>query len=318
MAFRLKKILVAIRDTTHTPRAMLRKAAALAKASGATVELFHAISAPVSIGVVRGRKGLQSPQQTMDAMSEDAKRKLDRMARSVFPRNARVTSQTTWDYPPHEAIVRRALATRADLVIAAAHQGRLARLFVNYTDWELIRHCPVPVLLVKSTRDYNRPVIVAAVDPFHARAKPAALDARLLEASVEWARLLKGEAHSFHAYQPLVAMVPTGFGAPLPLIAPDAEDEHGRQIRKALGDLSRRAGIPPARQHVMIGDVPSTLVAVVRRTKASLVVMGAISRSRLSRVFIGNTAEQVLDRLPCDALILKPRDFRTTITAGRR
>jgi universal stress protein E len=40
--------------------------------------------------------------------------------------------------------------------------------------------------------------------------------------------------------------------------------------------------------------------------RASLVVMGAISRSGLKRIFIGNTAEQVLDSLRCDLLIVKP------------
>jgi universal stress protein E len=37
--------------------------------------------------------------------------------------------------------------------------------------------------------------------------------------------------------------------------------------------------------------------------------MGAISRTRLQEVFIGSTAERVLDRLPCDVLVVKPGDF---------
>ena len=36
--------------------------------------------------------------------------------------------------------------------------------------------------------------------------------------------------------------------------------------------------------------------------------MGAISRSGLKRLVIGNIAEQVLDALPCDVLVLKPAD----------
>ncbi len=38
---------------------------------------------------------------------------------------------------------------------------------------------------------------------------------------------------------------------------------------------------------------------------ADLVVMGAVSRSGIQRLFIGSTAEEVLDRLPCDVLIVK-------------
>ena len=47
--------------------------------------------------------------------------------------------------------------------------------------------------------------------------------------------------------------------------------------------------------------------------RADIVAMGAISRSGLQRVFIGSTAEDVLEHLPCDALIVKPPDFASTL-----
>jgi universal stress protein E len=38
--------------------------------------------------------------------------------------------------------------------------------------------------------------------------------------------------------------------------------------------------------------------------------MGAVSRSALERLFIGSTAEEVLDRVPCDLLIVKADGFK--------
>jgi universal stress protein E len=35
-------------------------------------------------------------------------------------------------------------------------------------------------------------------------------------------------------------------------------------------------------------------------------VLGAIARGRLRERLIGSTAERVLDRLPCDTLVVKP------------
>jgi universal stress protein E len=49
------------------------------------------------------------------------------------------------------------------------------------------------------------------------------------------------------------------------------------------------------------------LLALTDRLRADVVVMGAVSRRGLARVFLGNTAEEVLDRLGCDLLIIKPR-----------
>ena len=46
-------------------------------------------------------------------------------------------------------------------------------------------------------------------------------------------------------------------------------------------------------------------MSIAQSLPADLVVMGAVSRSGLQRLFIGSTAEEVLDRLPCDVLIVK-------------
>jgi Universal stress protein family len=38
-------------------------------------------------------------------------------------------------------------------------------------------------------------------------------------------------------------------------------------------------------------------------------VMGAVSRSGLKRLIIGNTAEKVIDQVACDLLVVKPKGF---------
>ena len=46
--------------------------------------------------------------------------------------------------------------------------------------------------------------------------------------------------------------------------------------------------------------------------------MGAVSRSGLKRVFIGNTAEKILDELPCDVLVVKPARFQNRVRRASR
>jgi universal stress protein E len=57
---------------------------------------------------------------------------------------------------------------------------------------------------------------------------------------------------------------------------------------------------------LICGDPAIALPALVRSMRAGLVVMGAMSRSGLKRVFIGNTAERVLDTLLWDVLVVRP------------
>jgi universal stress protein E len=309
----LRQILVAIRELSHAPKSELHKAAALARASGASLELFHVIDSP--------DPGVSWPETatagTITAQREQiasrCRRRLEQYARDGSLRGLRVTCTTSWDYPPHEAIIRRARSSRAGLVMALTRPHRPgARLVLRNTDWELIRHCPVPLLLVKSGRPYRNPAVLAAVDPFHAR--PADLDARLLAAGGALARLLHGSLHVFHSYMPLVSLatMPTST-VPLATLPPEVEEAHGRQIARAIDKLAESADVPRARRHIHMGDVTGELRAAVGDTHAGVVVMGAVSRSGLARLFIGNTAERVLDKLDCDILVVKPRSFRTKV-----
>jgi universal stress protein E len=318
MAKTFKRILVAVRDLHHAPKNELRKAGALAKASGASIELYHVIDEPDpgrSFPETATAETIESLRTTIASKQE---RRLQQFARDESLTGLRVTCTADWDYPVHEAIIRRAMSTHADLVVAASRGHRFgARLLLINTDWELIRHCPVPLLLVKSRRPYQKPVVLAAVDPFHAHARPSDLDARLLDTATQVARLLRGAAHIFHAYMPLVTVEPmTGSVTPLVVLPPSAEEAHRELIARTIDRLAEKAGIPRARRHINMGDVSLGLTTISRRTHADLVVMGAVSRSALKRLFIGNAAERVLDKLSCDVLIVKPRDFKSGVAAG--
>jgi len=65
--------------------------------------------------------------------------------------------------------------------------------------------------------------------------------------------------------------------------------------------------------HLEVGGPAAVLPRAAGELRADIVAMGAISRSGLKRIFIGSTAEDVLERLPCDALIVKPPDFASTL-----
>lgn len=317
MAKRLRCILVAIRDLRHLPKSELSKAGALARASGAFVELFHVIDEPDPGRSYPETATRQSVVRRRSSALASSRGRLEKFSRDASLRGVRTTCTAAWDFPPHDAIVRRALTTHADLVIAAAHGHRpVSTLLLANTDWELIRNCPVPLLLVKSRRAWRRPAVLAAVDPFHVA--PASLDKDLLRMGGEWAQWLGGKLHLFHAYPPLIGVEPAAVSAaPLMMLPPESEHVYEQQILGAIRELATSAGIPHARCHVRMGSVTAELRAVARHTHASLVVMGALSRSALARVFIGSTAERVLDTLGCDVLIMKPRGFRPRVIRRR-
>ena len=218
-----------------------------------------------------------------------------------------------WDYPVHESIVREVMREDIDLLVIESHRhGAAARLVLTNTDWQLIRLCPCPVLLVKSNRSYERARVLVSVDPMHAHAKPAALDARLLATGSALAETFAGKLHAAHFYM-LTTPLATGFMVePLPLPAEIAE-QHARDVRKAFDELTARYELGTRRAHLRTGIPVDELPDLASEIDAPLVVMGAVSRSGLKRLFIGHTAERVIDRLKCDVLIVKPEGFKTPV-----
>src|SRR3569832_1012139 len=294
MAHSIRRILVAIRDLHHAPRAQLSKAAEFARATNATIEPPHAVNIPVR----SDRAAAALPSGTVGKLTltklKTAERRLQQFARMASLRGVEVTQCANADYPPHEAVIRRAERTGADLVVAGTrHHGMTQRLLLKNTDWELIRQCPCPLLLVKSTRSYAGSVVLAACDPFHTHSNPADLDVRLLDLGKTVAQAFKGSLHVFHAYMPLVEMMPLPTAMAIPALAPpEAEQAHAQLVAAELGRLAASVGVPPRSRHLRMGVIASELCITARSTRACLVVMGAVSRSTLRRIFIGSTAER--------------------------
>jgi universal stress protein E len=308
----IHRILFAVKDPSARRNAGIDKAIDIARRLGASLELFHAISTPV-FADLQPLTGTSLSKLKREALKLQLGQ-LEAHAERAGTPDVRVTCKVLWDYPPHEAIVRRARRSGADLIIAECHAGsRLKPWLMHLTDWELLRSSHAPVLLFKNTTRYRRPAVLAAVDPTHVHAKPAQLDSEIVTIGKMVAESLAGSLHAMHANHPAV------FGLTLGDPSFDANTlaaTFEQQKRKDSADFkafAEKSGIPRARRHEVHLDPVYGIPKVARSMHAQLVVMGAMSRSGLKRVFIGNTSERVLPDLPCDVLVVKPPYFKARV-----
>ncbi len=312
----VKRILVAIKDPGARTLPAVRKAAQLARAFGAELELFHSLSQTILIDALQARHiDLQDYEREQ---VERTVARLETIAVRLRRHRIEVRVSAAWDHPPSEAIVRRVQRHKADLVVVERHAGRhLAGWMLNYTDWDLLRLAPCPVLIVKTPRPYHRPIVMAAVDPLHRHAKPVRLDAEILKTAGALRTALRGSLHVVHVFPPVVAVNP-GWGTG-PIVMPGGNGGAAEsQARAALDAELERLPLPPHKVTVLAGAPRETIPAMAISLRAAVVVMGAVSRSGLKRLLIGNTAEAVLDALPCDVLIIKPGRFRSPVPARTR
>jgi universal stress protein E len=311
----VRNILVAIKEPNARSLPAVDKALQLARAFGAKVELFHAIATPVYLDFEMSDVGLGELQRTRRVQCRS---RLEAIAAPGRKLGIEVTTAADWDYPPHEAIVRRASRIKADLIVAECHAGRHhVPWLLHLTDWELLRYSPAPVLLVKSKRPYRHPVVLAAVDPTHAFSKPTKLDDEILRAGTTVQRALRGTLHTVHAYNPIPTDATTA--ELVKADKPEALEAKARaKARIPYYRLLKRVNIPSARRH-MVGRHPiDAIPELAAKLGSAIVVMGAVSRSGLKRVFIGNTAERMLDAITCDVLVIKPRQFVSRVARAKR
>ena len=279
-------ILVVVDPAADSHQPALERAAWLAKQSEGRLELFACEWDP---DIDAGRAGPSARDQLLKQRQND----LEQLAAPLRQQGLKVTVDVVWDHPFDAAIINKAAAHDYWLVAKDTHHHNLAqRTLLTNVDWLLIRKCPVPLLLVKDRK-------LAAVDPLNQHDKPAALDERIYTFSAELARTLRGHLHVVHAYgTPLGAELPPGA---MKVIA----DEHRAAMKRFLDTHAALEGKP----HLYEGLAHECLQKAAKEHAADIVVMGAVARRGLKRLFIGSTAERVLDRLPCDLVIIKPLEF---------
>ena len=313
----LRSILVAVKDPASRRLAAVSKAIQVAEGTGAQIELFHAISTPLLADAY-----VYSPQELAQAERAIRARHLaalDKTASRLRRRGIKATVSAEWDFPAYEAIVRRARRIGADLIVAERHGGRrIAPWLLHLTDWELLRLSPLPVLLVKNAKPYRRPAVLAAVDPSHAFAKTAQLDSEILRVAGIISDALRGKLHAVHAYMPIPPLMSTSAETMNANVLATLESDARVKAKSAFQRVLASANIPAERRHLVARAPIEAIPAAARKSRCAIVVMGALSRSGLKRVFIGNTAERVLDELACDVLVVKPAHFANRVGRAKR
>ncbi len=291
------------------------KVAHIAKVLDAQLELVHCVFD--SHATQQSEFAPERTEEQIQKLVFEAQSALEHLADQFRSLGVPTKFSVRWDHPAHAGIVRQVLRHTPRLLIAQSSPHEpLARALLSHTDRSLIETCPSPLLLLKTRRPYSvPPLLIAAVDPGHAHDKPAALDEHILETASLFTEALSGKLLVFHARTPWEEALRVD---PQLRDLPEYQDEDFHRdyldrVDASVVDLAERHGLTPEQVHVEDGHAAALLPHYAATINADIVVMGAVSRSRLRRLLIGHTAERVLDALPSDILIVKPPGFQTSV-----
>lgn len=244
---------------------------------------------------------------------------LQRKVKSVY-RNAmdKYVSYKLLEGTPFLAIIREVLRENYDLLIISA-SGQLAvdaGLFgsINY---HLFRKCPCPVWVVKPRKRKTCKNILVAVDVDPEDEVKVELNNKLMNTAIMLASRFEAKLTIFHSWQ--LYGEDTFKNSPFLKVKEKdikimLEEEKLLRVKnfEAFLDLYNFDDIA-IKTLLKKGKASKLIPEIVKADKIDLVVMGTVCRVGVAGFFIGNTAEEILQKISCSVLTIKPDGFDTPV-----
>ncbi len=286
---RLRRVLVPT-DFSEASALAVGRVAHLPLAEGAKVLVTHAL--PSRMPADLGARALQGTARELERVAGRLRKALRAAGTS-----ATVDTHTSRGKPV-EAILRRADAFRAELIVLGRHGDRpLRNMFLGSTAENVIRRGHLPVLIAnqQATGPYLRPVV--AVDADEASRRAAGFVPTLTAPGSELTLL--------HAYDvPLEYAVYAGLTV----------RERTRYQKTFKGAAERR--LSPLRRELDALGVPYRLVMenggsrsivlqFIDEQGADLLALGTRARSGVAYALLGSVATDLLREARCDVLVVR-------------
>lgn len=218
-------------------------------------------------------------------------------------------------------VIRAVIKNGHDLVMKPAENPSWSHMLFGNDDLHLLRKCPCPTWLMKSSEKSNYRNIVAAVDidPLHPSTTERDLNREIITLASSLALSDNATLHLVHAWEPFAkATMHSRSGAtPEKLVGYTdltyAQHKSGlamlaEELRQEIGEDAYAALAP--RRHLLQGEAKKTIAALATAVDADLVILGTVARKGFIGLIFGNTAEALLDELSCSVLAVKPPRFK--------
>jgi nucleotide-binding universal stress UspA family protein len=204
---------------------------------------------------------------------------------------------------PFEELVEACRVRQADLLVMGAKGSRSEPNRIGVIAAKCIRQAPVDVLVVRQDAQGPFKRVLTCVDFSENSAKA-------VQCALHIAHQDGATVEALFVYQSALAMALDYGGMISPAVTgadPQALMNWQNDLEAFLSPLNRgEAGVqltPVVKERVNIREA---ILDQVSETHADLVVLGTRGKSGLRELFIGTTAEKIVQTAPCSILAVKP------------
>jgi universal stress protein E len=221
------------------------------------------------------------------------------------------------DNKPADSIIRQVIRNSHDLIIKETEIKDDIAGF-KAIDMELLRKSPCPVWLSRPSKPQKNIRIAVAIDPEDSASESHHLSLRLLALSSSLADIFGAELHLISCWDfPLEDSLHYA-----PWIDIEREEMQRNVIEartlhfSALEKLLKQSGVAGKMHlHHERGRPDQVIPQMIENKKIDILVMGTLARTGIPGFIIGNTAENVLQKINCSLIALKPNGFISPVKA---
>jgi universal stress protein E len=279
---KLTSILV-VANRSNADRTLLAKAVLLARSVGARIHLFHCDAELAH--ALRHSYDTQDAETGWQAGVADSRSYLDALRAWAQAPDLDISIEAACDSPLYEGIVKECLAIRPDLIMKSPSGSHpLRRITLDSNDWQLMRACPVTLMLVRGT-NWRKPPRFAALVDVSAQETPHLAEA-IVHTSEYFALGCRGELDVVYSERDDAGMERTERAA-------------------ALGRLAQEYRIGPEHVHLLSGEPDATLPDFAVNQCYDAVVLGALTHRKGLAALVGTLTGRLVDALDCDFILVK-------------
>ena len=255
-------------------------------------------------------------KELQDIVVKERLNQLEKLVKKAHKKGIRVSTKVLIGTPFLE-IIRDVLHNHYDLVIKSAERKSTAsKLLFGSTDLNLMRKCPCPVWVIKSSKRKFNARILAAVDPDPSNPEAKELNTLIMDLAISLATQERSELHIVHAWKMYIKE--TYLNLPGSLGPQDAakmvreeKNLHKDRLDKLLSNYDLEA--INHHVHLLKGDADQVISQLANKKRVEILIMGTVARTGIPGFLIGNTAEDVLRKVNCSVLTVKPEQFVTPV-----
>ncbi|TQV77061.1 universal stress protein UspA [Aliikangiella marina] len=287
-------LVIADRDGTQQPA--FHHALEVAKNTGAAIEFVGFVHAP---GVDSSDILTHEEKRKVHHSYIDNKQKeIEDFLSTIDAGDVKIHTDVVWEKSFERWVIARCDQRSFDMVYKSGHRSET--FMYTPSDWQLMRHCPEPVMIVGNQPWREGGVILAALDLGSDSQRSLTLNEDILRQAIKLAKATNSEMHACYSIA-----IPKAL-ADLDLIDPAAYESKMRaNLDPVIRKLVDEAGLNRDKLHLLSGRPAKEICRISEKIKADVVVLGNKTRTSLRGRLLGNTAEDVLHTIQADVVVIK-------------